>query len=71
MEEIADALRVTAEELGWKPVHIAALIDRGELSARLYLKGETVIGGPELLKLLRAMPGLRERLLPFTSKAAA
>lgn len=70
-EEIARALCDTAKELDWHPTRIAACVNKGERAARMWMDGDAAISGPDLLALLRTMPGLAERLLPGPTQAAA
>lgn len=70
-EEIARALRATAAEIGWTVTTVAATANRTEGAARAWWDASASIGGPELLILMRAMPGLKERLLPSNPPAVA
>lgn len=69
MQEIAEALRESAAQAGWNATRLAAEVEKSEQSARQWMRGEAMLSGPDLLKLLRTMPGLAERLLPTKPEA--
>lgn len=69
MDEISEALRQTAKELGWNSTRIGAAVGRAESTGRSWLEGTSTINGADLLTLLREMPGFAERLLPPKAEA--
>lgn len=60
--DIRQALREAVDELGWSPAHLAAAALVSEAAAKKWLAGASIPSGDTLLRLMRAMPGLRKRL---------
>lgn len=62
-ETFAKVLSEAATAAGWKATRIGATVNKGEQSARQWLKGEAAIAAHDAVTLMAYMPGLKARVL--------